>query len=479
MLSEWPIATSRSNDRFVAKKAKRPRTISGGIAQQVIRRLSEFRQSKVVDLELFRQSQELSPNHRADASEGLEDLHPLQAVYTYVVNTVTDSATALGQLPEFKKLVDRLATAEEEYMPSGPPMSPITRSYFVNWSLFDVTIGLHDESFGSCVAAVSKSLGAHPSYVAFVQALCRTRPGLYVHEGRHGELIELTELVTNQRHTTRITSGYQGKRGDLLLLRLLPSYFPQFDEALSLTTPYLIHWPSLSDWQVYFERVLSKLGSDRQRAYESLMKRGIAPHGPRYWTEYVFEAYANHCNEVIFLEGLPDLAESRPHSNDYSRALATAKLAQLKQGAGSREPSVRDGNEVPGHIVKTLSREKLDRLPKLSETLLVFGKPLLDAFPMDDSADSLRQAMEFIEMAWNGPLLMQHGDPEMGRKMSEALQQTLRRAPEEPKRVLEALFKLRTTKYAHDPRLAAVTITDDGAGDVRVRAEARMLGQPE
>jgi hypothetical protein len=34
----------------------------------------------------------------------------------------------------------------------------------------------------------------------------------------------------------------------------------------------------------------------------------------RYWTEVVFEAYVNHQSDVIFLEGLPDIPESRPHS---------------------------------------------------------------------------------------------------------------------------------------------------------------------
>lgn len=179
----------------MVKKASRPKRVSDGIAQKVIRRLTEFRQSKVVDLGLFRQSGELTLQRRAGASEGLEDLHPLQAVYTYVVNTVTDSATALGQLPEFEKLVDRLAAAEEEYMPSGPPMSPITRSYFVNWSLFDVTIGLHDESFGSCVAAVSKALGAHPSYVVpeepkrVLEKLFMSRVTKYAHGPRLATVI--------------------------------------------------------------------------------------------------------------------------------------------------------------------------------------------------------------------------------------------------------------------------------------------------
>ncbi len=33
-----------------------------------------------------------------------------------------------------------------------------------------------------------------------------------------------------------------------------------------------------------------------------------------YWTEFMFQAYVNHRTEVIFLAGLPDVAESRLHS---------------------------------------------------------------------------------------------------------------------------------------------------------------------
>jgi hypothetical protein len=82
----------------------------------------------------------------------------------------------------------RIEAAEEEYQPEGPPMSPITRSYFLNWTLFDLTIGTRNESLGSCVAAISRVLGSHPGYVAFVEQLCRTRPGIYVHEGPRIEL---------------------------------------------------------------------------------------------------------------------------------------------------------------------------------------------------------------------------------------------------------------------------------------------------
>jgi hypothetical protein len=37
----------------------------------------------------------------------------------------------------------------------------------------------------------------------------------------------------------------------------------------------------------------------------------------RYWTEFVFEGYVNHRPGAIFLKGLPDLPESRPHSREY------------------------------------------------------------------------------------------------------------------------------------------------------------------
>ena len=39
-------------------------------------------------------------------------------------------------------------------------------------------------------------------------------------------------------------------------------------------------------------------------------------YGPtrEYWNDFVFEAYVNHRTEAIYLAGLPDVPESRPHS---------------------------------------------------------------------------------------------------------------------------------------------------------------------
>jgi hypothetical protein len=40
------------------------------------------------------------------------------------------------------------------------------------------------------------------------------------------------------------------------------------------------------------------------------MKWGLSPF---YWHEFIFQAYAGHALEVIYLTGLPDLRVSRPH----------------------------------------------------------------------------------------------------------------------------------------------------------------------
>src|ERR1017187_8307920 len=64
------------------------------------------------------------------------------------------------------------------------------------------------------------------------------------------------------------------------------------------------------------------LRSDSGQASPSASHRGAraAPQmgtSRRYWTEFVFEGYVNHRPGAIYLEGLPDVPESRPHSRDY------------------------------------------------------------------------------------------------------------------------------------------------------------------
>lgn len=80
------------------------------------------------------------------------------------------------------------------------------------------------------------------------------------------------------------------------------------------TTPYLL-WSPPSAWEDYLGRTLTRMDPKKpDRAYPTLMKHGLSA---RYWPDFVFEAYANHEPEAVFLLGLPDVDGSRPHGKGF------------------------------------------------------------------------------------------------------------------------------------------------------------------
>ncbi len=106
-------------------------------------------------------------------------------------------------------------------------------------------------------------------------------------------------------------------QGELWHVRVLPPPVPGLEGHVVFTTPYLLIKPSEHEWQAYFRRTLPDAPSvERIAKYEHHMKFGPARD---YWSEFVFEAYVNHRSDVIFLAGLPDVAESRPHSRVNSQ----------------------------------------------------------------------------------------------------------------------------------------------------------------
>ena len=66
---------------------------------------------------------------------------PLHAVYLAVQNITSVFAECVSVLPELKSYYKTVGDAEEEYMPAGPPMSPLTASFFTCWALFDACLG--------------------------------------------------------------------------------------------------------------------------------------------------------------------------------------------------------------------------------------------------------------------------------------------------------------------------------------------------
>ena len=300
--------------KLTAKKVATRRPI----ADRLIRKMRGYVGAKVVDLSAVRKgSKNAEALQKTVASrETLADYHPAHAIYVYAQNQTSVMAEQLMMLPEMDRFARLVENAQDEYVPSGPPMSPLTLSFFTCWAFFDACIGLGRETLGTTTMAVGKMFGMHEDLLRVIGLMQDSRMAVYVHGGFDDDKIILRELVTNRICKAICPSGYQGRAGELWYARVFPPPFAGLDEHVVFTTPYVLIDPGERDWLAYFDRTLPhETPEKRIAAYERHMKWGPARD---YWTEFVFEAYVNHRHDMIFLRGLPDVPESRPHSEANS-----------------------------------------------------------------------------------------------------------------------------------------------------------------
>lgn len=123
---------------------KRLERLSGKpIAQTLIAKLQRSRSGKLANL--------VKVMNRRAAEGDLGGFHPAHAAYFYTQNQVSfmsEQLTALKEMAPFSEVISR---AEDVYMPSGPPMSPLTTSYFTCWAFFDACAGAANETIGTTV----------------------------------------------------------------------------------------------------------------------------------------------------------------------------------------------------------------------------------------------------------------------------------------------------------------------------------------
>ncbi len=301
----------------------------GPVARKVLAGLERELGRKVINFQAFRLGAERAANlERGIISEDeMRGMDPLHAVYTYAQNKLSAIVEDVAQLPMCAELAEAYSEAEEEYLPSGPPMSPLTRSYFFCWAVFDSHVGKDRETLATVAIDLCRRLRMEPSVVRLFECLQGSRMGLYLHEGGMGAHVLLREFVTGTRHRCAVPAGYRGRPGEIWYVRVLPEPFESmgFGYSVVFTTPYVISrqegerfvFAEPKDWEAFFERSMPKTGiDDADQAYAHLMKYGLSPH---YWSEYVFEAYVNHQADMILLAGLPDVPSSRPHSRVNER----------------------------------------------------------------------------------------------------------------------------------------------------------------
>lgn len=238
-------------------------------------------------------------------------IDPLHAAYVSMQNLTSIFAELVSGLPELKAYCDIVGPAEEEYMPSGPPMSPLTGSYFTCWAFFDFRFGPDKETIGTCLLDVTNQLDFSLDMGEILELMQNSRMGIYEHLGIQGGKVLLQEIMTQEQYLCYVPAGYWGEKMQCWMVRLLPPINDLFDYSIVFNTPYVLTRETRDNWTTFIKRTI--LGADNEtESYHEFMKYGLDTH---YWNEYIFQAYHHHQHDAIFLAGLPDVQESLPHAN--------------------------------------------------------------------------------------------------------------------------------------------------------------------
>jgi hypothetical protein len=412
-----------------------PPTKPGPMARKVAAAMKSQRE-KIIGLAAVRAGIDAAAQPAAEALQVYAQVHSAAlAIFEHVQDH-----------PELRKLVGKIQKAQLEYAPTGPPKSPLTGPFFWAWALWDLGVGAPQETFGSMVVALCEAMAMPASFMRVLQSLSDSRLGVLGHTGHDGDHLLLSEPPIGVEHRCACGSGYRGERGQMVLARVLPPLF-EGGPAVLWGTPYQLVWPSGADWVAYFKRTLPKTGLDGSAAYERLMKRGLSP---RYWMEFIFEAYANHADGVVYLHGLPDLERTHPHSAPNAN-LSPEEISKAGRAAlDALSPTVRE----------------------ISETLLDFAAPVLKDLPVKATPAQMKAALKLPWMVWNA-MVIDDADGGGSKRLDE-VRRTLSKLPAALE-MLEELAARRRSAFAADQRMVGeLTITQSDDGKLTVSAEARL-----
>lgn len=127
----------------------------------------------------------------------------------------------------------------------------------------------------------------------------------------------------------------------------------------------------------------------------------------------------------------------------------------------------------PTKKVQQAARARLDELPKLSESMLQFAKPLLDQLPDPPSIEDMRQVMMIVTAVWNLPLYEQRKSPNAASYRA-TLNTMMARLPPEIAKIISTMLHTRLTTYAHDPRLGFADVVEEAPGRAKIVATAAL-----
>ena len=256
---------------------------------------------------------------------------------------VTRAAVQLLGAPAFGALARFHDQVEDEYMPGGPPQSPVYDSFAIQFVLSAVPQGIANETPYSVLARLLLRDPSRARLQSMAQSLADSRFDLYRVKSASSHTAEIESVRGGGTLSVGLTGPFL-RAGDFGLMRVL-----QFGDRFFIAdSPYMLK-ASEGDWYLYLARIVaqqqgadshpapqkaSKLSSkeqarrrqkDKARATSNEPEEIIRRHlkfgpSPRYWFDYVMDAYAGERRGTVFLEGVPDRPELLPHSHEYQGA---------------------------------------------------------------------------------------------------------------------------------------------------------------
>jgi hypothetical protein len=401
------------------------------------------------------------------------------AFYVNLQNLMSVFAEQVTTLPPFHVAHDFLSEVQDSYVPIGPPMSPLTTSFFSFWTLFDAAFGPDRETIGSVFCSLAKALNVCPLHLLLAKNLVNSRMGIYevtavrldLGEGR----VELTEMLTDRKYKTLIASGYKGVVGDLLYLRLAPPPVPEVsDFHIGLTTPYVLVGSPKSEWEAFFARHdVSRENVGRDQRMDKFLKFGKTR---RYWAEYVFYGYLNHRPDCIFLAGIPDLPQSLPCADEFDEKRLRDPLLKLQMSKYMDPAAALPSSKSAGKANGVGADHPALHGEKISDVFLDFVTPFVEKLKAErpnSTFEEYNEALRFPWTIWNA--VVTEDEWSDGKKSAmEMLRDSLTKAPVEFREVVDAFIERKRTSFAkYKYMIGNYGFYRAADGETRFRAEAR------
>jgi hypothetical protein len=112
-------------------------------------------------------------------------------------------------------------------------------------------------------------------------------------------------------------------------------------------------------------------------------------------------------------------------------------------------------------------RGDLVSMPKVSDTIVAFARPLIDELPDDCPGQSVDTALQFATSVWNAMLASRGNVEEAVREVMAIGKEVL---PEEARSTVEFLARRKQALFAHDTRFIGAVQAYRNGGEIRVRA---------